>query len=545
MNNGDSDEESGADDPIRHADQVHTSRTFARLAAMHKWATSNAVQVRGEQHVPFIELAIECGEPSVERTWRTYMACDLLQFTRQMVPEQQQRQAALLYHEIIIEDAACKPYMDVEFTMTAAKLAEHGFANTRDAVAALERLLPLLADVFVSLLAAKSGRTRLNVPDDLMILTAHKQSKWSCHLILSPHDGPSVLFANNYACGRFVDNELLADARLLDSEKLLRYIIDAGVYGASRPMRMAYSSKYGETHRMLLPLGSQPVWRTPTTPRPHYDASVLERSSITCLAVDARVLDDLGDELSSHFSAPLGGATAVAAAAESDSEEDDPTAIGWQPKEPVAPPPAPRCVLVTSSYVLARGLMPHLTLLDVKDGDYERASMRMLLPRVPARVARGSSLVRSICGHDGLQRFDPIMPFKVARANCFYLSCATDACAYNGGTPHVNCTQPVYLALDPLDGSWSERCFATKCKDVAAALTGRRGMKWRTHVMPPDLVQLCLEYLRTEYAPCRVLGEDLRTSLLGATAATDDDDDNANGDDDNDDKEVQYEFMSQ
>ena len=458
---------------------IETSASFRSLAEAKSWVDHHSSQASSQ--VPFLMLANEESSPGVAKTWRSYSVVELRTFlndTERTEARLAEPGSTLLppsVHELVPAGAPCKTYAEFDFKKFD-ELAKFGATDRDELVvmlnAMLERFLELLLTRLNDLMHERdSDAPTLTRAADVVLLTAHKSSKWSVHVIIDRAiDGESVAWASTVDCGNFVTDTI---AEL--NEPLATEAFDRGVYSDNHTLRIYRAAKLGEPERIL---------RDGAAPRDaRYSEETMLRSLVSCLRVSR---DRLDSQRVNDLYAQLEGASEFS----------------------LRPSLADRIVFLTSAFIAAFNPFPpeddggDVCWVPLTYGGVTNA-MRLsavVVARGRSRAAASSELVRAICAAPQFASYEPRGSFSVVSSTFATLACKNKYCALRGGEHGVSRTEgeragasPVYLALDMLNHQWRQLCWSSKCDNSLAV--------WQP--MDENLSALCAQYLLNEADTCR------------------------------------------
>jgi len=461
---------------------VETSSAFRTLAEAKEWIETRGVQETA--HVPFLLMAHEESAPGIAKSWRSYGAVEV----RTFLDEMQRNQAALAaqeeagvggsavppsVHELVPAGAPCKTYAEFDFKKFD-ELEKFGAHDRDEMVVMLESMLErflefLLARLNTLIKEHDPEADELTRADDVVLLTAHKASKWSVHVIIDRSlEHESVAWASTVDCGNFI-----LDALVEFNEPLANEALDQHVYSDNHTLRIYRAAKHEEPERIL---------RDAAGPydAPYNEATML-RSLVSLLRIDR---DRLGDEL----------AEAIHNQGEGVGEYGLPEGADA------------RLVLLTSAYIVTRKPFADdeecwrpLTF----NGVSRTARLSSLgVSRGGGRANSSSELVKAICAAAQLESYKPRRTFTVVNSSFATLSCDSKYCELRGGEHGLSASaeerklrgsSPVYLVLDFVNRMWRQRCWSSKCDNSLAV--------WRP--MDAQLSDLCGQYVRNESMPNR------------------------------------------
>jgi len=442
------------------------SPLFAKRSASLAGPQSDAfdwADARAERSgAAYLLLALERHNARTNRSWREYRVCEAAAFVRAQCAG---APAHFCWSEIVLADAPCRTYLDLEVKFSDAEPRRRaeaaGYAGAwPPSAAALDAARDALLGALAMQLRQRAALDD-DAPIDYALSAAHKPAKWSCHATLDARDGASVLWRTNGDCRACV---LATRDAVAKREPLVAAIVDDGVYSRNRIMRCTGSSKAAEPCRMLRPLAGElrdgPRRACCGAPRCMAPAT-LAASLITLARVERVDLDDVPR---------LSGALPDAGA---------------------------ECVWATAHY-LARA-EHRVDLLAVA------ATVAPTLPvkrraasayRAPPSADGGAA--ERVCAHRAFAVYQPARRFKESDdPRRFVLPCYGSHCDFAG--THGPGKAPVYLLLDMLRGRWTQRCHNSRC----ATARERRAPE---RVMPPDLARLCVAYMRDVWSGGALVG---------------------------------------
>lgn len=467
-------------------DEIETYKQFKQLEPARTWADANIEQC-GEA-LSLVMFQNEHSLPTLDDTWRDYDVCELRTFLSFMID-----QGTLPVHrnEVLPANTVCKTYMDLDFK-EFDEPSKYGAADVAELRTMLDAMLQRLIAFVLDRLSARCGR-RLSADNDVVVLTAHKKTKWSCHVIVDSAYDESIVWRSTEHCGNFV-----LDCVEQLNEPLASVAIDAGVYSRNHCMRTYYSSKVLESLRVL------------RTPAEHSSGSTRfsERTMLRSLVSCVRIRHDRWTPPLLHHH-PLGDETLLRVSSLLIAKRP-PTSPDWAPLE-------------------ENGV----------------ASGRAVMRRAPHTESRrqhviSSDLVCAICEHDEFERYKPAKAFKSGQTiGQFLLPCSGRYCVWRSGegSEHGDHHSPVYLIIDAFNRRWTQRCKSAECEAV---------QEWAWQQMPDELGELCTRYLKDEYSECRPMAG-LRQCLFGyvpesrsESQSDDDDTDDKRKESDNDEEEALF-----
>lgn len=406
----------------------------------------------------YMLLALERYNARSQRSWREYRACEMAEFVRAQCAGG--GDSHLCVSEIVLADAPCLTYLDLELKFTdadaRAKAEAAGYADAwPPPVASLAAARDALLDALAADLRARASLPA-DAEFDYALSSAHKESKWSCHATLDARVGASVLWRSNIDCRVCV---LAARDRVARTHPLVAAIVDDGVYSRNRIMRCVGSSKAAEPCRMLRPLANEAVGGAqyaccgaPKTIEP----AVFAQSLITLVRVPRTALGGTVPRTSRALPAAAG---------------DD-------------------CVWTTTHFLAHRDhSVPLLVAARAAAALVPSAAARQRpASRRAAPLAQGGGLVGRICAHRTFAAYSPAPRFKESvDPRRFVLPCYGSHCDFAG--THGPGKAPTYLLLDMARGRWTQRCHNSRCVSAQERAAPERSMA-------PDLAHLCAAYMR-------------------------------------------------
>lgn len=168
-------------------------------------------------------------------------------------------------YEVIRRGAACKAHFDLEF-----RRGDGGEADSVDGDALTSEVIKAVRCV------ASEWHGQETSVENRVELFSSTPTKYSCHLIF-----PSILFRSNAEAGDFA---LEVESRLSSLAKRLSFV-DLAIYTPNRCFRLAGSSKFGRTHRLLPPLAHQAK-----ATRPCLSETLFHLALVTNVAADCSFL---------------------------------------------------------------------------------------------------------------------------------------------------------------------------------------------------------------------------------------------------------------
>ncbi len=453
---------------------VETSAAFRTLAEAKTWVEQRSAQ--GDVQVPLLLFSHEEAAPGVAKPWRSYSAVELRTFLNEMARAEDALAApnstALppAIHELVPAGAPCKTYAEFDFKKFD-ELEKFGATDRDELVlmldATLERFIEFLLERLNTLMQERDADApTLTRATDVVLLTAHKASKWSVHLIIDRQlNAESVVWTSTVDCGNFVTDTIIEF-----NEPLAIEAFDSGVYSDNHTLRIYRAAKLGEPERIL---------RDDAVPRDApYSEETMLRSLVSCIRVscdrlDTERLTDLHaqGEGMSEFTLPFGS-------------ED-------------------RFVFLTSAFIAAFAPFPRDDGVAWSPLTYGGVSRSMRLSTMCVSLARQaiqSELVREICSAPQFAVYEPARSFTVISSTFATLACKRKYCALRGGYHGQTSAEgaaagasPVYLAIDMHNRKWRQLCWSSKCDNSLSV--------WQT--MDDELGALCLQYLTNEADVCR------------------------------------------
>lgn len=445
---------------------VETSCEFRALAEARAWIESKSAQ--GDVQVPFLLMAVERSAPGVAKSWRSYSVCELRTFLDDMAHAQANGGEPPHLHELVLAGAPCKTYAEFDFKKFN-ELEKFGATDRAEMVvmldAMLERFLEFMLGRLNDLLKTFESEVVLTRAENVVLLTAHKASKWSVHVIVdTPLSCESVVWASTRDCGNFI-----TDTRIEFNEPLAAEALDESVYSDNHTLRIYRASKVDEPERIL---------RDADAPA---DAGYVEETMLASLVSAIRVnrsrLDE--DRVSNLHN---------------QNDGDDTSAP---------------LVILTSAFIELFKPFPvdgdesswrPLTFNGVSRS--ERLS-DMCVARKRTRSVPSSALVAQICAAPQLAPYEPRRWFSVVSSSFVTIACERKFCELRRAEhglqrepgQRAGSASPVYLSLDMVNRQWRQLCWSAKCKAANADAV------WRP--MDEQLGALCDRYLLNEADSCR------------------------------------------
>jgi hypothetical protein len=451
-------------------EETKLSSKFRSLATAKEWIVEHTEQDAAQ--FPFLIMAVQESSPKIETTWHSFYVNELLAFVNEMALEQ----AAMAtpgsnlppptFNELLPANSPCKTYAEFDFKKFD-EMAKWG-ANTRaEMVDLLEHMLERFIDQLLRLLNAELVEKEMDVvltrEADVVILSAHKESKWSVHVIIDPPiEQESVVWNSTVDCGNFIMH-VLAEM----NEPLAVEAIDEGVYSDNHTLRIYRAAKVGEPERIL---------RDASALMAPYDDKVMRRSLVSCLRFDRSRLNSR--------------ATNIYRQTNADEFADGVTQM----------------VFLSSMFVSLFKPFDETT-----EDDKPWQGLTYFAPSTIGRLSRArvackrrgpvirSDLVTAICECSQLSVFEPRPAFTELSSSYVTIGCDTRMCGIRKGEhgtrrgPREQGSRPVYLALDMVNLQWRQLCWSHHCDNST--------VEWRP--MDSVLADLCKEYLLNESESCQ------------------------------------------
>jgi len=476
-----------------------------------KWGKEHCIQEENDEKIILPMMAFVRQVPiNPKYTERRYFTMTLPAFERAFLalPDDERH-----FDEVVI-DGPCKLFADLEMQMKQEYLGEF---RCKD-FAELRQKLEDAAAAYIGYVVAFHKREH-QITVEPIVLTAHKESKWSMHVIFDGGVWRDRQHCQHFMAG-FVKREEIRNPIFRKSP---HGMIDMGVYDANHPLRTYRSSKPDEPHRLLLGPGES-LDDEPNLP-------FLRKSLITC--IKASIVDESTDADDDAYNALLNGTTtaAVGTIDENAANNSTKTAIssnmgprykdvyvssmflrlhvtdpdmiglkyisapGYSSNKLLNPARLRNAVSTTRYFDTIVELMPaagdgseeHAMAVDgeteADGGDAKQAAAAVTSTPIVARtVGRGLTpeLIRffSRC----FKPFDPYS-FKVDSLSCMVLiACKSRHCSISNREHSSN---HIYLIVDLYRQLWQQRCHNENCSSSIAGAVDL----WNP--LPPDVGAAC------------------------------------------------------
>lgn len=440
-----------------------------RLEPAKIWADEHAEQ--GERLALLIMQEVhppaKPGEHST-RSFHVIELCEFLASARQLETQltrfnhdfTRTELRPMTFNELVPADTPCKTFAEFDFK-DFDNLQQHGAADATEMITLLEAMFGRFVEELIVRLngvlqAAGSERT-LSVGADVVVLTAHRQGKWSAHVIVDPPlSEESVAWRTTRDCGNFVDSVVTSL-----SDALTTFTTDMSVYSDNHALRIYRASKPDEPARVL------------RDKQPAYSEETMLRSLVSCIRVKR---DRLATSLYRQ-------------------DEGD-------------------FIVLTSALI---GAQPEL----LRDGNGWRfltfnggssATKRAARFTISKYASRGyssstSARIRTICSAEQLRAYVPRGSLATADSRRAIAACNTHYCELRQGE-HGKNHFPVYVELDMHEFRYRQSCMSGTCD--------RSKAQW--HNMDDELRQACLDYRVHESKYCTRVAGINRCLFRGAQA---------------------------